>query len=162
MTRLPLLLSLVLLPACQGPAMPDPPRMPDLSLGLRPDRPETEAGICWASDKDLWFRAPCPEEMTADRIATLQRALEVRGFRSGEITGEMDRSTRDGIRKLQAPLGLDSDRLSLDAARYLGLVPIEIDLPDPQPEPEPEAAEEAQPAPDEPETQDAPEDTAAS
>lgn len=145
MIRRPALLALLLLTACGGPVMPEPPRPPDLALGLRSEKPAPEAGICWAGAEGRWFEAPCPELMTSERIATLQRALEVRGLYAGEITGELDKRTRSGIRKLQAPLGLDSDRLSLAAARSLGLVPIELSLPEEE-EPAPPPPDAADPA----------------
>lgn len=68
------------------------------------------------------FAVPCPEEMDADFVAALQRALKVRGLFAGDVSGVMDDYTRAAIRALQRPLGLDSDVLSLDAARQLGLV----------------------------------------
>lgn len=71
--------------------------------------------------RELWFRTPCPPEMTPDFIASLQRALTVRGDYGGPITGRMDRVTRRAVRRYQAPLGLDSGILSLAAARKLGL-----------------------------------------
>ena len=71
--------------------------------------------------KELWFRTPCEAELTPDVISSLQRALQARGLYSGAINGEMDRPTRRGVRKYQAPLGLDSGILSLAAARKLGL-----------------------------------------
>ncbi|WP_420023538.1 peptidoglycan-binding domain-containing protein [Cereibacter azotoformans] len=134
MTRLAALITLLLLPACQGPAMPEPPRLPDLALGVRSERPAAEPGRCWAGEESLWFQAPCPDAMTPERVATLQRALEVRGLHRGAISGEMDRETRTAIRRFQEPLGLDSDRLSIEAARYLGVVPVELDLPEPEEE----------------------------
>ncbi|WP_145109772.1 peptidoglycan-binding domain-containing protein [Cereibacter sediminicola] len=134
MTRLTALISLLLLPACQGPAMPEPPRLPDLAQGVRSERPAAEPGQCWAGEESRWFQAPCPDAMTPERVATLQRALEVRGLHKGAISGEMDKATRAAIRRFQEPLGLDSDRLSIEAARYLGVVPVELDLPEPEEE----------------------------
>jgi len=71
---------------------------------------------------EVWFRAPCPAMMTADFIATLQRALKARGLYRLALTGVMDAPTRDAIRRFQAPLGFDSPVLTLAAARDLGLV----------------------------------------
>lgn len=71
---------------------------------------------------EVWFRAPCPAVMTADFIATLQRALKARGLYRLALTGAMDGPTRDAIRRFQAPLGFDSPLLTLAAARDLGLV----------------------------------------
>lgn len=73
--------------------------------------------------QQVWFRAPCPAEITPDFIATLQRALKARGLYLAALTGQFDAPTRLAIRQYQAPLGLDSERLSLAAARGLGILP---------------------------------------
>ncbi len=72
--------------------------------------------------QQVWFRAPCPALMTPDFIGTLQRALLARGYYRGPLTGTMDTPTRAALRRYQAGLGLDSEILSLGAARELGLV----------------------------------------
>lgn len=69
----------------------------------------------------VWYRTPCPAEMTPDFVASLQRALKARGLYTAPLTGEMDGATRQAVRRYQAPLGLDSNVLSLGAARQLGL-----------------------------------------
>lgn len=71
---------------------------------------------------DVWFLVPCPEQIGPDTIASLQRALKVRGLYRGGVTGAMDAATATAIRRYQAPQGLDSPKLSLAAARQLGLV----------------------------------------
>jgi len=68
------------------------------------------------------FAVPCPEQMDTEFVAALQRALLVRGLYAGEVTGVMDSPTRAAIWAWQRPQGLDSDVLSLDGARQLGLV----------------------------------------
>lgn len=75
----------------------------------------------------IHFRTPCPSEMTADFIASVQRALKARGFYLNRVTGDMDRATRDAIRRFQEPLGLNSSILSLAGAKTLGLVRTELD-----------------------------------
>jgi hypothetical protein len=70
----------------------------------------------------VWFRAPCASEMTVDFVATVQRALKARGFYLLPLTGVMDAPTRDAIRRYQRGRGLDSDHLSLAAARDLGIL----------------------------------------
>jgi hypothetical protein len=77
--------------------------------------------------RDLWFTAPCPEEMTADFLATLQRALKARGYYALALTAEMDAPTREALRRYQADRGLDSPLLSLAAARDLGLLATALD-----------------------------------
>lgn len=76
--------------------------------------------------QELWFRTPCPAELTEDFVASLQRTLAARGLYSGPVNGRMDRQTRRGVRNYQAPLGLDSGILSLAAARKLGLAVVDV------------------------------------
>lgn len=75
---------------------------------------------------DVWFRTPCPETLTPDFMATLQRALKARGLYPGALSGVMDEATLDGVRKYQAARGLDSAQLSLAAARDLGIVAADL------------------------------------
>jgi hypothetical protein len=70
----------------------------------------------------VWFRAPCAAELTVEVIATVQRALKARGFYLLPLTGVLDAPTRDAIRRYQRGRGLDSDHLSLAAARELGVI----------------------------------------
>lgn len=72
--------------------------------------------------RELWFEVPCALELgDADFIASLQRALIARGHYAGPVTGEMNRRTARAVRAFQAPQGLDSEILSLAAAKQLGL-----------------------------------------
>ena len=72
--------------------------------------------------RELWFRVPCELQVEdPEFIASLQRALAVRGLYLGPVTGTMTRRTERAVRDFQAPQGLDSDILSLAAARQLGL-----------------------------------------
>ena len=73
--------------------------------------------------QEVWFRAPCPADLTQEFVATVQRALKARGLYLAPLTGEFDAPTRRAIRQYQSPLGLDSERLSLAAARSLGIIP---------------------------------------
>lgn len=77
--------------------------------------------------RKTWFETPCPEVLTAEFVASLQRALAVRNKYSGPITGQMDTVTRLAVRRFQEPLGLNSALLSLTTARNLGLVAVERD-----------------------------------
>jgi hypothetical protein len=74
--------------------------------------------------RDTWVETPCPAELTPGFIASVQRALAVRGYYRGAPTGRMDRATRIGLRRYQKEAGLDSSTLSLATARQLGLVAI--------------------------------------
>jgi Putative peptidoglycan binding domain len=70
----------------------------------------------------VWFRAPCIAQQTIDFIATLQRALKARGFYLLPLTGAYDPATAEAVRRYQASRGFDSPRLTLAAARELGIV----------------------------------------
>lgn len=77
-----------------------------------------------------WFTRTCDAAMTPEFIMTLQRALKVRGYYRGPVTGEMDHRTRRAIQAYQTPKGLDSAILSQSAAQQLGLIAVELDLSD--------------------------------
>jgi hypothetical protein len=72
--------------------------------------------------QEVIFETPCPDALTPDLIATLQRALEARGLYRGPITGVMDVPTRLAVRRYQNPRGLPSGLLSIQSARSLGLL----------------------------------------
>ena len=69
-----------------------------------------------------WIETPCPDDLPPDFTASLQRALMARGLHDGPVTGRIDGRTRAAIRAYQAARGLESDILSLESARALGLV----------------------------------------
>ncbi|MEG3662689.1 peptidoglycan-binding domain-containing protein [Celeribacter halophilus] len=71
--------------------------------------------------KELWFETLCREDWTPEFIASVQRALAVRGYYHGTAHGRMDHATRRAIRTYQLEQGVDSEVLSLAAARQLGL-----------------------------------------
>ncbi len=76
--------------------------------------------------KDNWFETPCPEVLTEEFTASLQRALQVRGRYAGPVTGTMNPRTRTAIQNLQRETnGPDSSVLSLATARSLGLIAVE-------------------------------------
>lgn len=75
-----------------------------------------------AERQELIFETPCPDALTPDLIATLQRALEARGLYRGPITGVMDLPTRRAVRRYQSANGLPSGLLSIQSARGLGLL----------------------------------------
>ena len=75
---------------------------------------------------EIWFRSLCPEKMDATFLTSLQRALKARGLYLLPLSGKMDKATRQAVRRYQSPLGLESEVLSLAAARDLGLVVTEI------------------------------------
>ena len=73
---------------------------------------------------DNWFETPCAEVLTPEFIATLQRALSVRGFYAGGANGVYDGPTRAAVQNFQHADGPDSPVLSLAAARKLGLIAV--------------------------------------
>lgn len=75
----------------------------------------------------VYFRTPCPAEQTMDFVATLQRALLARGYYDGPLTGTYDATTAEAIRRFQAERGLDSPRISLGAARELGIATVPLE-----------------------------------
>lgn len=77
--------------------------------------------------EDIWFQTPCPDEMTPEFVASLQRALALRGYYDGPITGEANRDTREAVRLFQMEQGLNSGVLSIAAAKRLGLVAYDRD-----------------------------------
>jgi len=100
-------------------------------------RTTSQARIVSGGEK-MWFASVCETDLTPERIATLQRALAVRGLFLGPVSGKIDAATREAIRTYQSQRGLISPVLSLRAARELGLV-LWSDPPPPAPEPAPAA-----------------------
>ena len=74
--------------------------------------------------REVLFESVCPTSMDAPFVASLQRALTVRGHFRGEIDGILDSRTTDAIRSYQRQQGLDSPLLDIRTARELGLVPL--------------------------------------
>lgn len=83
-------------------------------------RTETVARIL-RQRQDIRFEAVCPDDMTPQFIASLHRALAVRGHYTAPVSGEINRDTRSAIRRFQKAEGLDSAVLSVAAAKRLGL-----------------------------------------
>jgi hypothetical protein len=75
---------------------------------------------------DTWFETPCVEKVGVDFIASLQRALAVRRYYEGPITGVTDPETAAAIQRFQRSTGgPDSPVLSLQSARTLGLIAVD-------------------------------------
>ncbi|MEL6808528.1 MAG: peptidoglycan-binding domain-containing protein [Pseudomonadota bacterium] len=74
--------------------------------------------------RDTWYEVPCAADLTPEFIASVQRALDARGYYRGAISGEMDNATRAAIQRYQRDEGLDSKTLSVAAARKLGLITV--------------------------------------
>ncbi|WP_375260473.1 peptidoglycan-binding protein [Palleronia sp.] len=82
---------------------------------------ETTHRIVAARD-EIWFDTPCRDAWTPEFIASVQRALIVRGYMDGPATGGIDRETRQAIRAFQKVEGINSDVLSIAAGKRLGLI----------------------------------------
>lgn len=74
--------------------------------------------------RESWYEIICDADITPEFVASVQRALEARGFYRGPITGEIDMRTRAAIGRYQQSEGLDSKVLSIAAARKLGLIAV--------------------------------------
>jgi hypothetical protein len=74
--------------------------------------------------RDTWYEVPCAADLTPEFNASLQRALEARGYYRGPITGEMDGATQNAVHRYQRDEGLNSKTLSVAAARKLGLIAV--------------------------------------
>lgn len=106
-------------------------RVETASLSL----PAAQSRACWARFstngatpnngviEETAFRVPCPEIVNSAFVASLQRALQVRDYYSGPITGQPDSMTRDAVRAFQRANGFDSPILTLETAQRLGLSP---------------------------------------
>lgn len=75
--------------------------------------------------RENWFQVPCDAQMTPEFIASVQRALEARGYYRGPITAEMDMRTRAAVRRYQQDQGFDSAVLATATARKLGLIAVD-------------------------------------
>ncbi|MEL7262910.1 MAG: peptidoglycan-binding domain-containing protein, partial [Pseudomonadota bacterium] len=75
--------------------------------------------------RENWFEIPCAAVLTPDFIASLQRALQARGYYNGPATGEIDLRTRQAIHRYQRSEGFDNPTLTVAAARKLGLIAVE-------------------------------------
>ena len=76
----------------------------------------------------VWFRAPCIAEQTVEFVATMQRALKARGFYLAPVNGVFDPVTAEALRRYQASRGFDSPRLTLAAARELGIINADLGI----------------------------------
>jgi Putative peptidoglycan binding domain len=76
--------------------------------------------------QELRFQTPCANQLDHEFLSSLQRALIVRGFYRGPISGVLDARTRTAIRAYQAPQGRDSSIIALDTARQLGLIAYDL------------------------------------
>ena len=69
--------------------------------------------------------AVCPEDLTPEFIASLQRAFQARGLFFSTVTGSMDTPTRRAILNFQIVRGVESATVMNATAQELGLVVID-------------------------------------
>ena len=75
--------------------------------------------------REVLFDAVCLTDLTVEFVSGLQRALIVRGFHAGGVTGDYDKLTRAAVQSYQRRTGgPDTSTLSLASAQSLGLVAI--------------------------------------
>ena len=68
------------------------------------------------------FEVVCPQNFSQGFVASIQRALSVRGAYSGTINGLLDDGTRDAILAYQTGLGRRSANLAIETAQSFGLI----------------------------------------
>ncbi len=97
---------------------------PDGTIAALPVYREERRQQIVTARTDRWFEIPCPPDFTVEFVSTLQRALQVRGLYDGDVSGNMDDSTRRAVLAVQSANGLPSDVLSIETARELGIVAV--------------------------------------
>lgn len=75
---------------------------------------------------EIRFEAVCPSVMSEEFLASLQRALAAREFYQSGINGRHTQATKAAIKAYQSQSGLESEILSLETARRLGLVTVDL------------------------------------
>ncbi len=79
--------------------------------------------------QENWFETPCEDVLTPEFVGSLQRALLARGAYSGPVSGTLDVETRAAVQAFQRQQGLNSPVLSVETARTLGLVAVDLSPP---------------------------------
>jgi hypothetical protein len=102
-----------------------PAKMAEDGTVVSPARYRTEKQQRIVQERaETWFESPCPQIWTRDFTESVQRALQARGLFNAPITGQYDPATRTAIRQYQQTQGLNSEILSLENARSLGLIAV--------------------------------------
>lgn len=71
----------------------------------------------------ITFQTICAYEITPQFVASLQRALQVRGYYHHQITGDFDRQTDAALRAYQRTNGEETGFLTIETATDFGLAP---------------------------------------
>ncbi|KPP92166.1 MAG: putative peptidoglycan-binding domain-containing protein [Rhodobacteraceae bacterium HLUCCA08] len=106
-----------------------PARLDDAGNVLEPAGYQTVTRQQITRDRqEVTFDTPCPDLLTPEFVASLQRALRVRGLYQGPISGVFDPATGRAVRDFQVARGdHDTTVLTLASARALGLVALDRD-----------------------------------
>lgn len=72
-----------------------------------------------------WIETLCPDKLTPELLASLQRALAARDFYAGPVSGALDAPTRAALYQYQRSQGFDSRNLALATARQFGLAAVD-------------------------------------
>ncbi|MEM6941572.1 MAG: peptidoglycan-binding domain-containing protein [Pseudomonadota bacterium] len=99
----------------------------DGTITRLPEYRTEERQVIVTPRRSNWFQTPCAEVYTPEFTASLQRALQARGLYQGPITGTLDAATNAAVGQLQQQDGLKSPVMSLETARRLGLIAVELD-----------------------------------
>lgn len=71
------------------------------------------------------FQVVCPQDLSQNFVASLQRALAARNAYAGAINGLIDDATKTAILQFQAESGTYSSNLAMVTAQSLGLLSIQ-------------------------------------
>lgn len=87
------------------------------------DRKSAEQKII-KPQEEVRYRSLCADQKTPEFLSSLQRALAVRDYYQGPITGKLDTPTQAAIKRYQEAKGSRLPTITLETARELGLIAI--------------------------------------
>ncbi|MEM7521551.1 MAG: peptidoglycan-binding domain-containing protein [Pseudomonadota bacterium] len=99
---------------------------PDGTIATAPVYRTEDRQVIVTPRKSNWFETPCQTVLTVEFVSSLQRALLARGVYEGPVNGAMDAQTLAAVQRFQREEGLDSPVLSIQSARTLGLIAVDL------------------------------------
>lgn len=75
-----------------------------------------------AQARTLWTQVLCEVNTTNEVVTRLQRALKISGHYNGKIDGIIGSGTRRAIMSYQKAQGVESDILTIESAKTLGVI----------------------------------------